>query len=244
MKKNKKYSGLKDLEKSIKKEKLEKVQKKIVKEAKKFKNNAFGFHDKKWSVGVILTALVLAFFIQTILEGHFNPSIVQAKMLNLKSNAIEAFKITSDVDIIESEKLNDGHYIAPGDTNIDVFSFGIKSDENTIIFQELKLTKEGKINDDKLIRAQLYEGEDVITEAKIRKGKFYFKNFKSIIQPDTEKNYIIKLDISDETKPGARFKFLVDSPYDFLITKDHQAVHELDRYPLDGAYVTVVGYRK
>lgn len=242
--KKKNQNRLKELEQSIRREKREKVKKVVTKHAKKLKHNAFSFEDKRWSIGVILVALVLSFFLQSILDEHLNPNTVQARVLNLRSNAVEAFQITDDFDIIELEKLNAGHYIAPGDTDIDVFSFGIKSNEEILIFEEIKLFKEGNIFNDKLIRAKLYEGEDSITESKIQKGTFYFKNFKSIIQPQTEKVYTVKLDISDETKPGARFKFSILSPYDILITKENQAIYELDRYPIEGAYVTVVGYRK
>ncbi|MFC1656306.1 hypothetical protein ACFL3C_05530 [Patescibacteria group bacterium] len=227
---------------SLEKELLPKEKKVDVKKIwKEQKDHVFAFDRKGWSIAVILIATFGALGIQSAIDSKMNPETVKASVSTLKSAAREAYKISSDLDIIETELSNRGHYIAPGDTDIDAFSFGVQTNEKLVVLKEVKITKIGKINDGDVVKAKLYEGENVIAEAKIQGGELYFNRFISVLQPETYKEYIVKLDLKAETKPGVRFKLEISSPYDIGLYVDEEPVNSLDTYPLEGAYVTVVG---
>lgn len=233
---------------SVKKKNPETVKADVLPEVKKIwdeqKGHIIAFDRKGWSIAVILIATFGALGIQSAIESKMNPETARASVSTLKSAAREAYKISSDYNIVETEIKNRGHYIAPGDTDTDVFSFGIQTNENTVVLKELKIKKLGETNDDDLIRAKLYEGENVISEAKIQRGELNFKKFVSVLQPGTYKEYILKLDLKQETKPGVRFKFEITNPYDIGLYVEEEPVYSLDTYPIEGAYVTVVGWKK
>lgn len=220
-----------------------KLKMKIKKGLETHKKHILSFSHKGWSIIVFLFVVLAAFVIQSILEAKIDPDIVKANITQVKSSAREAFKINPAYDIIHTEKHNRGHYIASGDTEIDVFSFGIKTKENTIILKETKVSLIGDISDEHFLKAKLFEGENVIAESKIHDSTFYFKNFTSVLQEGTYKEYIVKLDISENIKAGSRFKFSILSPYDILLEVDDKPVYALDQYPVNGAFVTVIGWR-
>ncbi len=233
------------------KKKMKKIEKgEIVKQTpnlnikeiwKEQKRHIFAFDRKGWSVAVILTAAFGALGIQSIIDSKINPQTVKASISTLKSAAREAYKISSDFDIIEIEAGKRGHYIAPGEIDAGAFSFGVRADKKTVVLKEIRITKIGKINDEDFAKVKLYEGDNVIAEAKIQGEKFHFNRFISVLQPNTYKEYFVKLDLKKETKPGVRFKLEISNPYDIGLYVDDKPVNSLDTYPIEGAYVTVVG---
>lgn len=208
-----------------------------------YKKQIFSFDHKGWNIAVLMIAAIGAIGIQSFMDTKMNPETAQANIAYSQTSASEAYKIFSTHDIIDTEKSNRGHFIAPGETDIIVYSFGIQSGSENILLKELRLNKIGNIDDKYFIKAVLYEGENAIATSRMQNGELYFRRFTSVLQPDTYKDYYVKLDLSEEAKVGARFKFEISNPYSFRLLINDQPVYALDTYPLDGAYVTIVGWR-
>lgn len=207
---------------------------------KKFK---FPFNDKRWGILVLGITIFFAFFIQSVLDAKFNPDTVQANMLTNHSSAREAYKISDLYNVINTEK--DNHYIAPGEEEVNVYSFAIQTFSEPLVLNELRLNLKGDLKNDDIEKVQLFENESVIAKTySLKDGKIDFKNFTSVLQANSYKEYIVKMDISDNATSGARFKFEISGPYDILIKKDDSPVYSLDTYPFSGSYVTVLGWRK
>lgn len=199
--------------------------------------------SKKWSIVIFSITIFCAFFIQSVLDSNINSETVQANMAQDKSTARETFKIYDLYNVINTS--TDNHYIAIGETDKQVYSFAIQTFSEKLIFEELKLNLIGDINPDGIKKLQLFEGDKAISSTyTLKDGSFVFRNFKSILQENSYKEFFIKVDISDKAGAGSRFKFEIASPYDLAIKKDNQNIYALDTYPLGGSYTTVVGWKK
>lgn len=199
--------------------------------------------DKRWSIAALFITIVFAFLIQSFLDSNLHSETVQANMLKNHSTAHEAFKINQLYDV--STRSTEGYYIAPGETEAPVFSFAIQTFSETLTLNEIKVNVFGDIDPDKIKKLQLFEEDNIISKAYSQKeNKFVFKNFTSVLQPNSYKEYVIKLDIDEEISSGTRFKFSVQTPYDITLKKGNVPVHSLDTYPLKGSYVTVLGWRR
>lgn len=245
MAKSKKKKRTKKLKPQVKTEVKKKVplKNKIKKEIQTQKKHIVGFKHKGWNVAVLLIAVLIAFLLQSFLAAKFNPEIVQANIIQAKSTAREAFKLSSEYNIVQTENLRKGHYISPGETDVKVFSFGLSSHNETVILKGIKLTKIGNVADEIFTKAVLYEGENAIAESTIHNGEFDFKKFTSVLQPNSYKEFIVKLNISEEVLPGVRFNFEIADPYDLVLLINENPVYSLDKYPIQGSYVTIVGWR-
>ncbi|MBA4336552.1 hypothetical protein C0416_02135 [bacterium] len=212
--------------------------------AKKQVQNAKGFENKTWNILIILWLTLTAFSIQAFVEAKFNPDIVKANISGHDSMAQEAFKLSSDFAIkpIYSEK--GGYYIAPGETDVPIFALSIESYKDILLFERLQLTLQGEVDEKMFVVAKLFEGENKIATSRIKEGVFSFKNFTSILKPGVNKEYTIKLDISPEAQAGARFNFEITNPYAITLNSKNIPQYSLDRYPIVGDYVTIVGWRK
>jgi hypothetical protein len=227
---------------SKKKKENKKQTKKIVqKQSKPIIKEIFPFNNKRNFIITIFAAFLGTLFLYPSINSNINFVHIKTNIFN--TSAKEAFQISSDFDIIETEKLNRGHYIAPGDMNIDVFSFGIQAKSKKITLKELTLKKLGEIDDSKLLNVKIWEGEKMLCEGIVKKGKIYFKNINSNIEAKDYKQYLIKLDIAKDAVPATRFKFAIENPKDISIYKDGEKGYWIDTYPLEGAYVTIVGKR-
>jgi len=218
--------------------------KKIKKFTKKQVRIIRSFENKIWNIVILLLMTLTAFSIQSFLEAKLNPDVVKANIGGYGSIAKEAFKLSSDFIIkpIRSEK--GGYYIAPGEKDIPIFAFSIKSNKGTLMFKRLQLTLNNSFDEKILLRAKLYKGENKIASAKIKKGTFNFKNFTSVLKSGIKKEYTIKLDISEDALPGSRFNFEIQNPYGIELMSDNKPRRSLDEYPIKGDYVTIVGWRK
>jgi hypothetical protein len=54
----------------------------------------------------------------------------------------------------------------------------------------------------------------------------------------------VQVDISEELKSGSRFQLQISSPYSLSIYLNDEVDYSLGAYPIEGAYVSVVGWRK
>lgn len=214
----------------------------IQKLIKKHKKEIAGFKSKRWSIAVFIFMFVLAYLTQAYLDAKFNPDVVKANVLGGSSKAVEAFKInpTYNVHKIEGES----YYAAPGDTDADAFAFGIDTKSETLVFKGLKLNIVENLPADTIQAAKLLEDGVVISEAKIKDNEINFTKFTSIIQPDSSKVYKVQVDISNELKSGSRFQLEIASPYSLSIYINNEVDYSLGAYPIEGAYVSVVGWRK
>lgn len=203
-----------------------------------------GFESKTWNVLILLWLALTAFSIQSFVEAKLNPDIVKANVSGHASMAQEAFKLSSDFSIKQIRSLDGGYYIAPGETDIPIFAFSIESHKDILLLQRLQLSLQGNVDEKIFIRAKLFEGENKIATSRIREDIFSFKNFTSILKPGVYKEYTIKLDIHEEAEPGSRFNFEIQNPYGIELNLGHIPQYSLDRYPIKGDYVTVVGWRK
>jgi hypothetical protein len=212
--------------------------------AKKQVQSVKGFENKTWNILIILWLALTAFSIQAFVEAKFNPDIVKANVSGHNSTAREAFKLSSDFDIepIYSEK--GGYYIAPGEIDVPIFALSIESYKDILLFQRLQLTLQGEVDEKMFIVAKLFEGENKIATSRIQEGVFSFKSFTSILKPGVNKEYTIKLDISPDAQSGARFNFEIMDPYAIELISNNIPQYSLDKYPIVGDYVTVVGWRK
>ena len=203
-----------------------------------------GFESKTWNILILLFVTLTAFSIQSFVEAKLNPGIVKANVDGHAFVAKEAFKLSSDFVIKPIYSKKGGYYIAPGEKDIPIFAFSIKSNNKTLLLQRLQLSLHGNISDKMLVKAKLFEGENEIATSRIKKGVFSFRKFTSILKPGILKEYTIKLDISEEAQPGSRFYFEIQSPYEIELNTNNTPQYSLDRYPIKGDYVTVVGWRK
>jgi len=229
----------------------EKKEKQLTKKLKEIKNT---FKEKKTKIfespnklraiimifGSVMTALLIQYYVFT----GFNPEMIQTNIAQIKSLAQETYKLNNAFDLIDTEKNNSGHYIASGEKDKDVFSFALQSKEKTIVLHEVILTKTGGTPDNFLSTVKLYEGENVIAQTQGKNGKFTFNQFTSVLQPNTNKNYVFKADVADNALPGNRFKFSIELPTDLTVLIDDKELYGLDTYPFAGAYVSIVGWRK
>jgi len=199
--------------------------------------------NKRWSIAALFITIIFAFLIQSFLDSSLHSETVQANMLKSHSTAHEAFKINQMYNV--STHKTEGYYIAPGETEAPVYSFAIQTFSESLTLNEVKLNIKGDIDTDRISKLQLFEDENTIAKAYVQKnGKFVFKNFTSVLQPNSYKEYSIKLDIDEEINSGTRFKFEIQTPYDITIKKDKAPVYSLDTYPLTGSHVTVLGWRR
>lgn len=203
-----------------------------------------GFESKTWNILILLWITLFAFSIQSFVEAKLNPDIVKANVSGHASMAQEAFRISSDFNIKPIQSEEGGYYIAPGEKDIPIFAFSVQSNNEMLLLQRLQLTLVGNVNQDMFIRAKLFEGENEIASARIKEGVFSFKKFTSILKPGVNKEYTIKLDIFEEAQPGSRFHFEIQNPYGIELNANNIPQYSLDRYPIRGDYVTVVGWRK
>ncbi len=203
-----------------------------------------GFESKTWNVLILIWLVLTAFSIQSFVEAKFNPDIVRANVGGHASMAQEAFKLSSDFIIRQIPSEEGGYYIAPGETDVPIFAMEIESFNDVLLFKRLQLTLIEDIGEDMFISAKLFEGDRKIASSKIRDGVFAFRNFTSILKPGTRKQYTVKLDMHEEAQPGARFHFEIPNPYSIELTSKNIPQYSLDKYPVAGDYVTVVGWRK
>ncbi|MFC1599593.1 hypothetical protein ACFL3T_01025 [Patescibacteria group bacterium] len=213
----------------------------IQKLIKKHKKQICGFKSKRWSIAVFMLMAVFAYFTQAYLDAKFNPEVVQANVIGNSSKAAEAFKINSTYKVHEIEDVS--YYAAPGDTDVDSFAFGIDTKDTTIVLKGVNLSVVGDLPKDTIKHAKLLEGEEVIAETRVKNNEISFK-FTSILQPETSKTYKVQVDISDELKSGSRFKLQIPNPYNLSIYQNDEIDYSLGAYPIEGAYVSVVGWRK
>ncbi len=215
----------------------------IKKILKKHKNEISGFTNKKWSIAVFLIMAVIAYGTQSYFHTKFNPDTAQANTLHSSSETKEAFKISNEYKIIASDSEN-FHYINPGEEDAHVFSFAIESNTETLVLKGLQLNLVGNVDSSELIEARLLEGDQEIANAKVRDGIVSFSKFTSILQPESSKEYKVNLDITNEVKSGARFKFQIKDPYSLRLYLNDEIDYSLADYPINGGYVSVVGFRK
>jgi hypothetical protein len=214
----------------------------IQKLIKKHKKRIFGFKSKRWSIAVFLIMAVFAYFTQAYLDAKFNPDVVQANVLGSSGKAIEAFKINNSYMVHEIE--GESYYGVPGDTDVNAFAFGIDTQDTTLVLKSISLTIIGDLPKGTIKHAKLLEGEDVISEVRVKNNEINFSKFTSVLQPETSKTYKVQVEISDELKSGSRFKLQINSPYNLSIYQNDEIDYSLGAYPIDGAYVSVVGWRK
>jgi len=215
----------------------------IKKLIKKHQKKIAGFTSKRWSIAVFIFMAAFAYFTQAYLDAKFNPEVVQANMLHGASEMHEAFKLNEAYEVIASDTEN-LHYIAPGEENAHVFSFMIESNSDTLVLKGLQLKVDGNVDTREMLEARLMEGEEVISKSKVRDGLVSFSKFTSILQPESTKEFRVHLDITDELKPGARFKFEIENPYALRLYLNDEVDYSLADYPISGGYVSVVGWRK
>ncbi|MBN1494654.1 hypothetical protein JW911_02880 [Candidatus Peregrinibacteria bacterium] len=221
-------------------------QKKITKlktAIKEKRNEIFESENKKWAIVMICGAAFFALLIQSWLEAEFNPEKIKTSFGLVRTSAIEAFKITNNFDITNLNG-SDGAYAAPGETDKQVFAFELSSDNKTVLFKNLILTKEGSALSEKILRLKLFEGENAISEADRKNDAFTFKKFTSVLQPYTKKTYTVKADFADDTEPGTRLKFSLLNAYGIGLFVDENPFYALDTFPFEGPYTTLVGWRK
>jgi len=211
----------------------------IQKLIKKHKKKIFSFNSKGWSVTVFLLMAVFAYFTQAYLDARFNPSVAQANMLGARGEVAEAFKINDAYNVFNVE--GESYYAAPGDTDVNAFAFGIDANSKTAILKDLNLNIVGE---NVVKSARLLEFGEVVAEGKIKDNQINFAKFTSILQPGTSKIYKVQVDVDEEIKSGSRFKLQIVNPYSISIYLDNEIDYSLGSYPIDGAYVSVVGWRK
>lgn len=203
-----------------------------------------GFESKTWNILILIWMILIAFSIQSFVEAKLNPDIVKANVSGHASMAQEAFKITSDFSIKPIHSKEGGYYIAPGEKDIPIFSFSIQSNNEILLLQRLQLALQGNVDTKMFVKAKLFEGENEIATSRIKEDVFLFKSFTSILKPGVNKDYTIKLDISEDAQPGSRFHFQITNPYGIELNANNVPQYSLGRYPIKGDYVTVVGWRK
>lgn len=199
--------------------------------------------SKRWSIVAFAITIFWAFVIQSVLDASLNSDTVQANILQDRSTAREAFKISNLYDVFKIESGN--NYVSIGERDKEVFAFAVRTFSETLTLSEVNLKISGNIDSEAIKKLQLFEGERVIASTyTMRNNAFAFKNFTSVLQPNSYKEYVIKMDVSDEAHSGTRFKFEISGPNDITIKKDGVPIHALDAYPLKGDYTTIVGWKK
>jgi hypothetical protein len=210
---------------------------------KKHKKEISGFTNKRWSIAVFLLMAVFAYGTQAFFDAKFNPDTAQANMMQSGSELKEAFKINNAYKIIASDSAN-LHYINPGEENAQVFAFVVEANTETLVLKGLQLKLVGNVDSRELLEARLLEGDEVIARSKVREGVVSFSKFTSILQPESSKEYKVVLDITGDVKSGSRFKFQIENPYALRLYINDEVDYSLGDYPIDGGYVSVVGFRK
>jgi len=213
----------------------------IQKLIKKHKKQICGFKSKRWSIAVFVAMATFAYFTQAYLDAKFNPDVVQANVIGSSTKAAEAFKINPSYLVHEVE--DESYYAAPGDTDVDAFAFGIDARDTTLVLKGLNLNVVGDLPENTIKYAKLLEGDSIVAETRVKNNEIGFK-FTSIIQPETSKVYKVQIGISEELKSGSRFKLQIQNPYSLSIYQNDEIDYSLGAYPIDGAYVSVVGWRK
>jgi hypothetical protein len=238
---------LKETEKYLKNAKTaakrRKARKKATKQVSFFKKHLFAFDTKALSIVAFFIAIFGAFSIQALLSESNGTQNLQANIAGAtRSSAMEAFEISQNYNIV---KINNGsYYVHPGETDAQIFAFAIDNKNTGLVMKELRLSKIGELEDNDFVTAKLYEGGNVISEATIHENEFYFREFSSSIQESTYKEYIVKVDMNAELNAGARFKFEIKSPYDIYLLQGEKSMRKLDHYPIEGNFVTTVGWRR
>jgi len=205
----------------------------------------FESSSKMWKIFAILGTALVSLIIQYYVSNIFDPDMLKTNAAQTKTSAQEAYKINKSFDIINTESTNPGYYLATGETDKDIYSFAVKSKDNgPVVLEELVLTETGSIPQGFITNIRLFEGENAISKAEIKKDKFVFKKITSIIQPGVEKKYVVKADVAKEGSSGIRFKLSLLNPTDIIVTVNDDPVYALDTFPFDGAYATIVGWRK
>lgn len=211
----------------------------IQKLIKQNKKSIFSFQNKGWSISVFIMMAVFAYFTQAYLDAKFNPSVAQANVLGAHGKVTEAFKINDAYDVFAVE--GESYYSAPGDTDVDAFAFGVDANSDTAILKGLTLNIVGE---NVIKGARLLELGEVVAEGKIKDNQISFAKFTSILQPGTSKVYKVQIDVDEAIKSGSRFKLQIVNPYSVSIYLNNEIDYSLGAYPIDGAYVSVVGWRK
>lgn len=191
---------------------------------------------------MFLLMATFAYFTQAYLDARFNPDVVQANIFGKSGKMIEAFKINDAYSVHEVE--GESYYAAPGDTEVNSFAFAIDSHTKTLVFKNINLRAVGDLPKNSIKNAKLLENDIVISKGRVQNNEISFSKFTSILQPETSKTYKVQLDISEELKSGARFKLQIPNPYNLTIYLNDEVDYSLGDYPIDGAYVSVVGWRK
>ncbi len=200
------------------------------------------FEHKVWNIIILFAMVFAAFSIQSFTEAKLNPDIVKADVGGHASMAQEAFTLSSDYHINSVHSEHGGYYIAPGEKDTPIFSFEIYSNEDVLLLKRLQLTLRGQVDKNMFVHAKLYEGDEKIATTRIQENVFSFKHFTSVLKKDTHKIYTVKLTINDTAKPGSRFYFEIENPYALELTKQNRPLYNLDNYPIQGDYITVIGY--
>lgn len=215
----------------------------IKKILKNHKKNILGFKSKRWSIAVFVFMAVFAYFTQGYLDARFNPEVAQANIMHGSSKIVEAFKINDTYEVLETDSANI-HYIAPDEEDALAFAFGVDANNETVVFKGIQLHVVGNIDSGKLLEARLMEGEEVLATSKVKEGEITFSKFTSILQPETSKQFTVRLDITGDILTGSRFKLQIENPYALRLYVNDEADYSLGDYPISGGYVSVVGWRK
>lgn len=216
-------------------EKLKNVLKKTVR-------TISNFEHKVWNIIIMFIMVFTAFSIQSFVDAKLNPDIVKADVSGHASMAKEAFPLSSDYNIKPVHSEHGGYYITPGEKDTPVFSFEIYSNSDLLLLKRLQLTINGSVDNDMFVHAKLYEGNEKIATTRIQENIFSFKHFTSVLKQGMHKVYTVKLTINDNAKPGTRFYVEIENPYGLELTKQNRPLYNLENYPIQGDYVTVIGY--
>lgn len=200
------------------------------------------FEHKVWNIIVLLIMVLAAFSIQSFTEAKLNPDIVNANVSGHASMAMEAFRLSPGYTIKPVHSEYGGYYIAPGEKDVPIFTFEIASYEDVLLLKRLQITVHGATDNDMFVHAKLYEGDEKIATTRIQENIFSFKHFTSVLKQGMHKVYTVKLTLNDKAKPGSRFYVEIENPYGLELTKQNRPLYSLDDYPIQGDYVTVVGY--
>ncbi|MBU1446386.1 hypothetical protein KKD70_03940, partial [Patescibacteria group bacterium] len=186
-------------------EKHRKTRKNAVKKVSFVKKHLFAFDTKALSIIAFFILIFGAFSIQAVLSRNSGIQNLQTNIAGAtRSSAMEAFEISQDYNVIAID--NGSYYVHPGETDAKIFAFAVDNKKTGLIMKELRLSKLGELEDSDFVKAKLYEGENIISEATIHNSEFYFREFTSSIQEGTYKEYTVKVDMNPELMAGARFR--------------------------------------
>lgn len=133
-------------------------------------------------------------------------------------------------------------FASPGEKNVDMMSFVLKTFEDDLVFEDLRLKITG-VDPEYIEKAMLLDEKEILQIGKKDGEYFVFEGIDYLIESFQKKFLLLYVDLSSDIKTGERFRMDIENPDDINIIVGDEPYLIDAYYPLQGKYLSVTRQR-